>query len=230
MKHRLFFPLAVAAVLIACSSTAFTQQETASGENNEKKAELQGTVDKAAVAVREFRGQEDVEALLARASGVIIYPNILKGAFVFGGEGGTGVLLSRSDEGGWSSPAFITYGAASFGLQAGVESATVLMIIMNDKTLQRFANGEVELGAGISVAAGQGVKGKPLTTDKLSDVYYFARAKGAFAGLDLKGGVNQPRNGLNADYYGEEASTPAIVIDRTITTDDAEALQEALSS
>jgi lipid-binding SYLF domain-containing protein len=96
--------------------------------------------------------------------------------------------------------------------------------------LQRFASGEVELGTGISVAAGQGVKGKPLTTDKLSDVYYFARAKGAFAGLDLKGGVNQPRNGLNADYYGQEAPTPAIVIDRTVTTDDAEALQEALSS
>jgi lipid-binding SYLF domain-containing protein len=229
MKCRLFLALAVAVALVGCS-TASTQHATSGGENNEKKAELQATVDQAAIAAQEFRGQEDVDALLARASGVVIYPNILKGAFVFGGEGGTGVLLSRTDAGGWSSPAFITYGAASFGLQAGVESASVLMIIMNDQTLQRFASGEVELGTNISVAAGEGFKGKPLSTDQLSDVYYFARAKGAFAGLNLKGGVNQPRNGLNADYYGQEAPTSAIVLDRTITTDDAEALQEALSS
>lgn len=229
MRRRFLLILTAAVVLVGCS-TSTTQQATSSGESDEKKADLQAVVDQATITAREFRGQEDVDALLARASGVIIYPNILKGAFVFGGEGGTGVLLSRTDAGGWSSPAFMTYGAASFGLQAGVESANVLMIIMNDQALQRFANGEVELGTNISVAAGEGFKGQPFSTDQLSDVYYFARAKGAFAGMNLKGGVNQPRPGLNTDYYGQEAPTPAIVIDRTITTDDAEALQEALSS
>jgi len=76
------------------------------------KADLQAIVDKSARAVKAFKTHEDVTALLAKAHGVIVYPDITKAALIVGGEGGTGVLLGRNAKGVWSSPAFITYGAA----------------------------------------------------------------------------------------------------------------------
>ena len=196
----------------------------------DEKADLQAIVEESARAVKAFKTQEDVTALLAKAHGVIVYPKITKAAFVVGGEGGTGVLLSRNEMGVWSSPAFITYGAASFGMQIGAESSSILMVVMNQKTMQSLVDGKVELGTNATLAAGEGIKGKILSTDKLADIYYFARVEGGvFAGLNLKGGVNEPRDELNRTYYDKEAPARAVVRERTVSSKGADELIKALS-
>jgi lipid-binding SYLF domain-containing protein len=195
-----------------------------------EKADLQAIVEKSARAVKTFKTQEDVSALLAKAHGVIVYPGITKAAIVVGGEGGTGVLLGRNDKGVWSSPAFITYGAASFGMQIGAESSSILMVVMNQKTMQSLVDSKVELGTNATLAAGKGIKGKLLSTDKLADIYYFALVKGGvFAGINLKGGVNETRDKLNRTYYDKEAPARAVVMERTVSSEGAAGLIKALS-
>ena len=194
------------------------------------KSELQTIVDTSVRTVHAFKTKEDVRALLAKAHGAIVYPDITKAAFGIGGEGGTGVLLGCTAGGGWSSPAFITYGAVSYGLQIGAESSSILMVVMNPKAMQTLVDGKVELGTNATLAAGEGVKGKLLSTDQLADIYYFARVEGGvFAGLNLKGGVNEPRGGFNKTYYGKDASAREVVMERTVSSEGAAELRKALS-
>ena len=195
------------------------------------KGELQDIVDVSTAVLNDFRSKEEVQALLAQARGVIIYPSIKKGALGVGGERGTGVLAGRNDAGAWSNPAFMTYSALSFGMQAGVESSAILMIVMNQETLQSLLDGKVEFGTNATIAAGDefDAKGKLLSTDQLADIYYFARVKGAFAGLNMKGGVNDSRDEFNATYYGKEASAKAVVTDRAVQSKGAATLVKALS-
>src|SRR5580704_13751157 len=67
--------------------------------------------------------------MLRHARAVLIIPKLVKGGFIFGAEGGDGVLLERRG-GHWSQPAFYTLGSASFGLQAGLEEAQIVLLIM----------------------------------------------------------------------------------------------------
>src|SRR5215813_11628410 len=85
--------------------------------------------------------------MLRTARAVLIVPRLVKGGFIFGAEGGDGVLLKRTGK-GWSQPAFFTLGSASFGLQIGLEQAELVFIIMSDRALAGIVHGESKLGAG----------------------------------------------------------------------------------
>jgi len=85
--------------------------------------DAQGIVDKSRVTLGELMRDDNYKWMkdhLKDAKGVLIYPQVLKAGFIFGGSGGTGVLLSRDGKTGeWSNPAFYTMGSVSFGLQIG---------------------------------------------------------------------------------------------------------------
>ncbi|MDH3664949.1 MAG: lipid-binding SYLF domain-containing protein [Alphaproteobacteria bacterium] len=217
--------LFVIALLSACNTVSPT---------TDSKADAQAIVDDARQVVERFKASNQgatITGLLSAAKGVIIYPSIVKAAFFVGGEGGTGVLLGRGEDGEWSSPAFFTFGAASYGLQIGAEESKVLMIITNDETLSRAAEGGLEFGANATIAAGsEGLKGS-ISTDDLQDIYYFAEIeRGLFAGINLKGATAVPRDALNAAYYGQPTTAKAIIIDRSRTNELASPLQAALSA
>ena len=63
----------------------------------------------------------DARHNLRGARAVLIFPSLVKGGFIFGAEGGDGVLLRRSGR-GWSSPAFYSMGSASFGFQVAMRT------------------------------------------------------------------------------------------------------------
>lgn len=218
---RRILPLALGLVIVA-----------GAGARADDHSEAQSIVDHAASAVQVFRSHGDsdtIDALLAQAKGVIVYPSILKAAFLVGAEGGTGVLLGRDPDGTWSGPAFFTFAAASYGFQAGAEDSKVLMIIMNQATVERALEGGLELGNNATIAAGsEGFKGKLLSTDMLQDIYYFAESRGLFAGINLKGATAMPRDSLNAAYYGTPLTATDIVLDRKASGDGAAALHAAL--
>src|SRR3546814_2885808 len=91
---------------------------------------------------------------MRRAKAVMIFPSLLKGAFFIGGEGGSGVLLTRDPEGNWSNPAFYTMGTVSFGLQFGGQSSEAILVVMTDAGLKAIMADQVKLGADLSAAAG----------------------------------------------------------------------------
>lgn len=93
------------------------------------------------------------EEVLEHAKCVAVIPHMVKGGFVFGAKGGKGVATCRTAH-GWSAPAFITISGGSWGLQIGVEAVDVVMIIQNDKGMQRLLSSNFQVGGDASAAAG----------------------------------------------------------------------------
>jgi lipid-binding SYLF domain-containing protein len=175
--------------------------------------------------------RDTVPRLLARAKGVMIFPQLLKGAFLIGGEGGSGVLLTRDAQGNWSHPAFYTLGAISFGLQIGGQASEAVIVIMTDKALQAILDNQVKLGGDVSAAAGPvGVGYAADTTTNLgADVYTYSTAKGLFVGASLEGAVVARREDWNKAIYGPDATPRGIVVDRRFGDRRGDPLRETLA-
>jgi lipid-binding SYLF domain-containing protein len=173
---------------------------------------------------------KDVRDWVRKAKGVLVVPSLLKAGFVIGGEGGSGVLLSRDPQRGWSDPAFYTLGAGSIGLQIGFQDSQVLFVIMTDKGLEAMLDKQVKLGADASIAAGAigaGVEGA--TTANLgADIYSYSMTRGAFGGASFEGAVAVEREDWNRIYYGTDATPRDIVITRKVTNPHAAGLRRAL--
>jgi lipid-binding SYLF domain-containing protein len=141
--------------------------------------------------------------MMNQARAMMIVPSLIKGGFIFGAEGGNGVLLARTGR-GWSAPAFYSLGSASFGLQIGLEKAQIVMLIMSDRALKAIQDGDVKLGAGgglTVVTLSAGAEGA--TASNLSgDIVIWTSATGAYGGLTLNGSVIQARREWNEAYYG----------------------------
>jgi lipid-binding SYLF domain-containing protein len=150
--------------------------------------------------------------MLGRARAVLIIPNLVRGGFIFGAEGGDGVLVARVRH-GWSSPAFYNMGSASFGFQAGLEKAEIVLLVMSDRALRALERSEFKFGAGAGltvVTASAGVEGA--TAPNLSgDIVVWTSATGAYGGLTLKGSVVKADDDRNADFYGRSVSVPTIL-------------------
>jgi lipid-binding SYLF domain-containing protein len=138
----------------------------------------------------------------------MVVPELVKGGFFVGGEGGNAVLLTHDAKGGWGNPLFYTLGSLSFGLQIGVEVAEVVFFVMSDRALQAWTKDEVKLGAkaGLAVLVIGSNAEASATTNANVDVIAWAKAKGAYGGITLEGSVIKPRNEWNTAYYGHPVS------------------------
>ena len=171
-----------------------------------------------------------VKKYLKKAKGVLIVPQMIKGAFMIGGEGGSGVMLVRGKGGTWSYPAFYTMGAVSFGLQIGGSASQVILLLMTDKGVDAIVDGnKIKLGADLGVAVGPvGGGAEAGVTLSSADVLVYSVSKGAYLGISLEGSVIEPRESLNKEYYGAEVGSKAIVIDRKYSNAGANGLRAAL--
>ena len=91
------------------------------------------------------------EEVLEHAKCVAVVPHMVKGGFIFGGKGGKGVATCRTAN-GWSAPAFITISGGSWGLQIGVQAVDLVMIIQNEKGMQKLLESNFHVGADASAA------------------------------------------------------------------------------
>lgn len=148
------------------------------------------------------------------ARAVLIVPRLVKGGFIFGAEGGDGVLLKRNGR-GWSSPAFYTLGSASFGLQIGLEQAELVFIIMTDRALRGIEQGETKLGAGAGltvVTLSSGAEGA--TTVRGGDIVVWSSGTGAYGGLTFNGSIVKAQDDWNEEFYGRGATVSGILANR----------------
>jgi len=135
--------------------------------------------------------------MLQGAEAVYIVPRLVKGGFIFGAEGGDGVLLHRTGR-GWGEPRFYGMGSASFGLQAGLEKAELVFIINSKRALRGIEKGEVKLGAGAGltvVTLSAGAEGA--TTTHGGDIVVWTSATGAYGGLTFNGSVIKQDKEMN---------------------------------
>jgi lipid-binding SYLF domain-containing protein len=194
--------------------------------------EQQQLVDKAKLTVEAFAAdpqQEDVRQWVASAKGVFIVPEVLRGAFVFGGAGGGGVLLVRDEKSrSWSQPAFYNIGAVSFGLQAGADTSELIIIVRTQKGLEEFYRSDFKLGADVGVAIGP--LGSSASMGGISaDLVSFGRSKGAFMGMALDGSMIAVSDGSNAAYYGKIVRPTDIVVKKSVSNPGSAELRRTIT-
>ena len=173
-------------------------------------------LDNATSVMHEIMGMPDKgipEEVLEHAKCVAVIPHMVKGGFVFGGKGGKGVATCRTAN-SWSAPAFITISGGSWGLQIGVEAVDVVLIIQNDKGVQRLLSSNFQIGGDASAAAGPVGRHAEAGTDWKMDteILTYSRAKGAFAGLTLEGASLRQDNDSRHAIYGRKVTTRALLL------------------
>ena len=153
------------------------------------------------------------EEVLEHAKCIAVVPHMVKGGFIFGGKGGKGVATCRTAN-GWSAPAFITISGGSWGLQIGVEAVDVVLIIQNEKGMQKLLSSNFQIGADASAAAGPVGRHAEAGTDWKMDteILTYSRAKGAFAGLTLEGASLRQDSDSEHAIYGRNVTTRAILL------------------
>ncbi len=204
IARRTFLAAGALAPLAACSSTP-----------QEKSNRAQDLVDAATITVdRLRRDRPAMNALLAQSQGAMIFPSLIKGGLIWGGQGGSGVLLARDGQ-GWSAPAFYSMGGVSWGLQIGVQDTELILVIMTPKGMEAVTKRGVKLGADASVAAASaGATAQAATTNLSFDIHPFADTVGAFAGASIEGAWVETRDDLNRAYYDRQSIEPSDIVRR----------------
>jgi lipid-binding SYLF domain-containing protein len=173
-------------------------------------------LDNAKQVLHEIMGMPDkgipVE-VLEHAKCVAVVPHMVKGGLVFGGKGGKGVATCRTAN-GWSAPAFITISGGNWGLQIGVQAVDLVMIIQNEKGMQKLLESNFHVGADASAAAGPVGRHAEAGTDWKMDteILTYSRAKGVFAGLTLEGASIRQDDDSRHAIYGRKITTRALLL------------------
>jgi lipid-binding SYLF domain-containing protein len=173
---------------------------------------------------------ENLRGLVQKARAVLIYPQVLRGAFIFGVSGGSGVLLVQdATSRKWGGPAFYTIGEASFGLQAGADASEVVLVALTDRGVSALLSTSTKLGANASIALGPVGAGMTGATANISaDIVSYSRNKGLYAGLSLEGAIVAVRESLNTAYYGKPVTPTQILVQREVSNPQAAGLIEAV--
>ncbi len=198
------------------------------------KAKLENLVEKSRITVNDFLADEMMGWMhnqIQDAKGVFIVPLMVKGAFIWGGEYGTGVFLVKDEvTGAWSEPAFYTMGTGSFGLQAGAQASEIVLLAMTRKGVDSMLSSTLKLGVDTSIAAGPVGAGIEGGTAVLSaDMVTYARAKGLYGGLSLEGAILEPRDGYNWSYFGKEVMPVDILVKRAVSNPHSAGLRNTLA-
>jgi lipid-binding SYLF domain-containing protein len=182
------------AVAVALASAATSLPAAAASDS----AQLLRDADKVVSDLKRDPAFNTARNMIQNARAVYIVPKLVKGGFIFGAEGGDGVLLVRNGR-GWSEPKFYGMGSASFGLQAGLEEAELVFIINSDRALKGIEDGDFKIGGqgGITVATlSAGAEGA--TTLHGGDMVVWTSATGAYGGLSFNGSVIKADTDENA--------------------------------
>lgn len=165
------------------------------------------------------------------AKALMIFPELYKGGFILGAEGGRGILAMRQG-GGWSQPAFYTLAAGSLGLQIGGQVSEVVLTIMSDKALDSVIDDQLKFGGDMAIAVGPIGKGigADTTTNFQADVYSFAKTAGLFGGVSFEGAGILKDNEWNAAYYGQGATPKGIVVEGKFKNPNTQSLLNSLSA
>jgi lipid-binding SYLF domain-containing protein len=154
--------------------------------------------------------------LIDKADCIIVYPSVVKAAFIFGGSYGRGAMTCRTGEafsGPWSAPAMMALEGGSFGFQIGGQATDFVLLVMNGRGAHSILKSKVKLGADASAAAGPKGRNAEASTDVTlrAEILSYSRARGLFAGISLAGSTVRPDNTANLRLYKKDVSAEDIV-------------------
>jgi lipid-binding SYLF domain-containing protein len=155
--------------------------------------------------------------VLEKAECVIVFPSVLKAAFLVGGSYGRGAMVCRTGKefkGPWGAPAMFALEGGSIGFQIGGQATDLVLLIMNERGASSILSSKVKLGADASVAAGPVGRDASADTDAYlrSEVLSYSRSRGLFAGVSLEGSTLRPDDDATAAVYHRKLTAREIVI------------------
>jgi lipid-binding SYLF domain-containing protein len=164
--------------------------------------------------------------LLDKADCVVVFPSVLKAAFIVGGSYGRGAMSCRKGEdfkGPWGAPTMMALEGGSFGFQIGGEATDFVLLVMNEGGARGILSSKVKLGADASVAAGPVGRDSSAESDATlrAEILSYSRARGLFAGVSLEGSTIRPDNGDNRHVYGRKIPARDIVLSGTVAVPPA---------
>ena len=221
-KLKSIYLLSCIGIIAFCLTTSVLAEESLS------KAE--GIVDAAEKSVEAFTIDPEMKWFrdnMTNAKGVFVVPQLIKGGFIFGGSGGSGVLLTKGDGNIWSDPAFYTMGSGTLGFQIGVEVSEIILMVMTDRGIDALLTSSFKLGGDASIAAGPIGAGAKAQT---ADIFAFSRTKGIYGGINIEGAVIKTRSKWNNAYYNEVTSPRKILIEGAVTNPHADDLRTAVAN
>jgi lipid-binding SYLF domain-containing protein len=226
MKHKgIFASVMVALLLLAFSTPA-----------DDKEKEEDRIKDAGKVMTEILNVPDDVpQDLLDKADCVVVFPSVLKAAFIVGASYGRGVMTCRTGpdfNGPWGAPSMMALEGGSFGLQIGGEATDFVLLVMNDRGANGILSSKVKLGGDASVAAGPVGRTASAESDATlrAEILSYSRARGAFAGVSLEGSTVRPDNDANRRIYGEKVSARDIVLRHETPTPPASQLIATLDA
>jgi SH3 domain-containing YSC84-like protein 1 len=203
----MFRKLALGVCIVFAASSLFAANK------EQKRLENSGTVMQEVMGVPDNIPQE----LLEKAECVIVFPSVLKGAFIVGGSYGRGAMVCRTGEhfdGPWGSPAMYALEGGSVGFQLGGQATDLVLLVMNERGASSILSSQVKLGADASAAAGP--KGRDASADTdaslRAEILSYSRSRGLFAGISLEGSTLRPDDDASADIYGRKITAKEIVM------------------
>ncbi len=203
----MFRKLTLSVCIMFIASTAFAANK------EQERLENSGTVLQEVMDVPDNIPQE----LLAKAECIVVFPSVLKAAFVIGGSYGRGAMVCRTGQhfnGPWGAPAMYALEGASVGFQLGGEATDLVLLVMNERGASSILDSKVKLGADISAAAGPKGRDASADTDAYlrAEILSYSRSRGLFAGISLEGSTLRPDNDASADIYGRKITAKEIVL------------------
>ena len=182
---------------------------------NDKPAPLQ-RLDEAAAVLQEIMGTPDwsiPQDLLDKSQCIVIVPGLKKGAFILGGKYGKGYISCRRKGDGWSAPGTVRVEGGSVGFQIGGSASDVIMLVMNERGVNKLLSSKFTLGGEGAVAAGPVGREATAQTDALmhAEILSWSRTQGLFAGLSLQGATLRQDLTDNATIYGRRITNKEIV-------------------
>lgn len=206
----MFFALAAAPMMAAPAARADNDKETDRLEN-------------AGMVMEEIMNIPDniPQDLIDKSECIVVFPSVLKAAFIVGGSYGRGAMVCRGGEhftGPWGAPTMMALEGGSLGFQLGGQATDFVLLVMNTRGATAILNSKVKLGADMSAAAGPKGRDAEAATDATlrAEILSYSRARGLFAGISLEGSSLRPDNDGNEKLYGKKVTAKEIVRDGAV--------------
>jgi lipid-binding SYLF domain-containing protein len=196
---------------------------TSSAKTKDEEQKENDRIQNAGTVIKEILDVPDdiPQDLLDKARCVLVFPSVLKAAFVVGGSYGRGVMVCRRHKdfaGPWGAPAMMALEGGSFGLQIGGEATDFVILVMNNRGVDSLLRSKVKLGADAAIAAGPKGRDAAAATDVTlrAEVLSYSRSRGLFAGISLEGSTLRPDSDANKRLYGKDVSAAEIIAESKV--------------
>ncbi|KAJ5609816.1 SH3 domain-containing protein [Penicillium herquei] len=173
------------------------------------------------------------QRILAPAKGLVIC-SVFKAGFLGSVRFGSGLIVCRLPDGGWSAPSAVSLGGLGAGGQFGMEFTNFVFVLNTDAAITTFINsGTLTMGGNISIAFGTGRSAETsaiVGTKGVAGIFAYSKTRGVYGGLTLEGGMIVERSSANKKLYGRKLKAKELLTGEVRPPPQAEPLMHILNS